>query len=226
MGRGRSSRVYVEHPEYGSQPRFTGLDVDPDDDGVHLHWNTGLLSEETQKYLKKLGCDPGSLGQVADVIPKTAIVADVDRQTAASYPVTHYYDIVRRCRDCDRRFIFYAVEQKRWYEELEIPLEADCVRCHPCRKEMRELQEKKFRYEELSHRESLSDVEHLELTLCRLELMEAAVFGGKQIDAVRAFLNQNRDHPRAHEIRERVGKISPEASGGRYVKGRRRNRDA
>ena len=52
----------------------------------------------------------------------------MSRQSPAMVPVTHYYDVTRTCRDCDRPFIFFAQEQKHWYEQLGLPLEADCAR--------------------------------------------------------------------------------------------------
>jgi len=213
---------YVEHQRYGSRPRITGLDVDPDDPDVFLHWSTGLLSQDSWRVLEGLGVDPDELGETAEVIPGTAVVANLEIQTPATVAVTHYYDIARPCRDCDRMFIFFAVEQKRWYEELNFPLEADCVRCYPCRAEMRALQKLRFRYEELVGQEELDEDEHLELALCRLELVEERVFGGKQASAIRAFLNKYPDHPQGPEIRFRVEQISPHAIGDRLVKGRRR----
>jgi len=87
---------------------------------------------------------------------------------------------------------------------------------------MRALQEQRFRYEELVQLAALTDEQQLELALCRLDLVEARVFGGKQIPAVRAFLNKFAAHPRAEEMRERVSRLDEGAIGVRYVKGKRR----
>src|SRR5690554_738010 len=98
---------YVEHPRYGRKPRITGLNPVNDYRRVFLHWHSG---DDCR-------------------IPNTAVEADLSRQSPAAVPVTHYFDVKRACRDCGRPFIFYALEQKHWYEELGFCLEADCVRC-------------------------------------------------------------------------------------------------
>lgn len=92
---------FVKHPRYGRQPRFTGLNPQTNfDSHTFLHWHS-----------------PQSCR-----IDNTAIVADLDKQVAATVPVTHYYDVERQCRDCNQMFIFFAAEQKYWYEELQFPL--------------------------------------------------------------------------------------------------------
>ena len=180
---------YVEHPRWGSEPRRTGLDVSASVPGVFLHWNTQPL------------------GGMERAIPGTAVAADLQRQTPATVQVTHYYDVERRCRGCGRLFLFFAIEQKHWYEELGFPLEADCVRCHPCRRRTRELQQLLRRYQELLRGAEPSLDEELELALCRLELIESAVFPVRQADLVRAFLNRRAHHPRAAEIRTRLEEV-------------------
>jgi len=107
---------FVEHPRLGKAPRQTGLDRSQDEPGVILHWRS---KPETR-------------------VPGTAIEADLERQTPATFPVTHYFDERRICRDCGRRFLFFAAEQKYWYEERGFPLDSDCVRCPPCRKKRQE----------------------------------------------------------------------------------------
>jgi len=101
---------FVEHPRYGKRPKLTGLNPRHDDEGV---WLNPELSDDYR-------------------IPGTAIQADLSRQTPATYQVTHYFDVKRFCRDCHRRFIFFAEEQKHWYEELGFPLQADAARCPLC----------------------------------------------------------------------------------------------
>ena len=107
---------YVEHPRFGKEPRLTGLDVTDLPDGtVYCHWHS----------------------PVGVRVPGTAVAADVTRQRRATVHVTHYYDAKRVCRQCERPFLFFADEQKYWYEELAFPLEADCLECPPCRKDDR-----------------------------------------------------------------------------------------
>lgn len=81
--------TFLPHPQYGTEPRFTGLNPQHDSEsGVSLHWRRRMA------------------------IPFTAVSADLDRQVDATFPVTHYYDEERTCRDCGGRFIFFAAEQK------------------------------------------------------------------------------------------------------------------
>ena len=133
FGKGKRSKIspskysnYVEHPRYGRGPRITGLHVEPSYDPaagplVFLHWLAGQ-------------------------IPNTAIPSDVSKQRPATVQVTHYLDAERICRRCNQPFIFFAEEQKFWYEELKFPLEADARECFKCRREIRDLQKLKERY--------------------------------------------------------------------------------
>ena len=107
---------YVEHPLYGRVPRVTGLNPKEDFGGnVFLHWHS---PEDVR-------------------IPNTAVQADTSKQPTATVAVTHYFDSKRTCRDCQRPFLFFAEEQKYWYEELGFRLDADCIRCVECRKKHR-----------------------------------------------------------------------------------------
>src|SRR5262245_27545254 len=93
---------YVDHPRYGQRPRITGLHpiepatFEPGRPYVIFHWHS---SE-------------------SDRIANTAIKADVSLQHITTMPVTHYFDLKRVCQDCRRPFLFFAAEQKHWYEEL------------------------------------------------------------------------------------------------------------
>ena len=99
-------RDFVVHPRYGQGPRITGLNPETDHAArVFLHWHSPQWSR----------------------IPNTAILADLSRQSTATVPVTHYFEVKRRCRDCGKPLIFFAVEQQYWYEELGFGLDSDCV---------------------------------------------------------------------------------------------------
>ncbi len=158
---------YVEHPRYGRHPQVTGLNPENDFAGnVFLHWHSPPAAR----------------------VPNTAIPADLARQTPATVPVTHYFDVTRSCRDCGRPFIFFAREQKYWYEELGFPLDSDGVRCVPCRKSQQGIALKRERYEELFHLAERRVDENLEMADCCLSLIEAAVFGRKQLPRIRELL--------------------------------------
>jgi Probable zinc-ribbon domain len=156
---------FVEHPRYGRRPRKTGLEPRPEpSEHVFVHWHGGRISE-------------------------TAITADTSRQVPATVQVTHYFDCSRVCRGCERRFIFFAEEQRYWYEELRLPLEADAVRCVPCRRKVRELQVLNLRYQELCHSD-LSEAEVYEMVEIGLVLVEEGLFQGKVLNKLKAMLRQ------------------------------------
>lgn len=165
---------FVRHPRYGQRPRITGLNPETDytTGKVFLHWHS---SEACR-------------------IPNTAIPADIARQALATVPVTHYFDVRRQCRDCNRPFIFFAEEQKYWYEELGFPLESDCVRCVDCRKKQQGLERMRERYEELFRAPERSVPQDLELAECSLSLIEGGVFHKRQLQRVRMILKKLSSH--------------------------------
>jgi Probable zinc-ribbon domain len=176
--------------------RLTGLNPRKDYQRVFLHWH---LSEECR-------------------IPGTAIEADLSRQTPATVPVTHYFDVKRVCRNCGRPFIFFAEEQKQWYQELGFPLEADAVRCPPCRKRLQQIARNRERYEQLFHLPARTLHETLEMADCCLTLIEEAVFYKRQMDRVRMLLNsvpeEKRSGQRYSNLVARLHIIETEANDG------------
>jgi hypothetical protein len=157
----------VKHLRFGKGPRRTGLDVEATPDGkVFLHWHSGPSVR----------------------VPNTAIAADLARQQPATVPVTHYYDAKRVCRKCGRPYLFFAEEQKHWYEELGFPLEADCVECQPCRRDEQKLRALHRRYDALLARQNRSEAETLELVTCAVQLVESSVFTPKALPRLRALL--------------------------------------
>lgn len=176
--------AYVEHPRFGKRPRLTGLN--PESDMVtgkpFLHWNATAR------------------------IANTAVAADLSKQSRATVAVTHYYDVNRTCRDCGRPFIFFAEEQKHWYEELGLPLEADCVRCVPCRKAQQGLARKHARYQELFHFPQRTTEQSLEMAECCLTLIEAGEFHARQAQRVRELLNHVDKHGDAPESAQALRK--------------------
>jgi len=159
---------FVDHPRYGRCPRFTGLQpVARIFRGVYLGWHS----------------------RADERISETAIVANTNRQPNATVPVTHYFDLKRTCRDCSRNFIFFAEEQRYWYETLQFYLGADCVRCIDCRLEQRINAKLREQYETLLGRDDRSDTESLELADVAMLLIHRGVFGNRCIERVRSFLN-------------------------------------
>jgi hypothetical protein len=115
-------------------------------------------------------------------------VADVARQAPATIHVTHYFDAKRVCRKCRRPFLFFAEEQKYWYEDLEFPLEADCLDCPPCRKDEQRLRVIRQKYDALLAETARAEADTLELVECGLLLVEAVVFSVKVLPKLRALL--------------------------------------
>jgi hypothetical protein len=158
---------FVAHPRYGKGPRFTGLDVADSSDGrVYCHWHS----------------------PPAVRIPNTAVVADVARQGRATLHVTHYFDARRVCRTCGQPFLFFAEEQKHWYEDLRFPLEADCRDCPPCRKDKQRVRSMRQKYDALLEKTARTHAETLELMETGLFLVEAAVFSAKLLPKLRGVL--------------------------------------
>jgi len=159
---------FVEHPRYGQRPRYTGLNpVDGLARRVYLGWHS----------------------RADERISETAIAANRDRQPNATVPVTHYFDLKRSCRDCGRNFIFFADEQRHWYETLHFYLGADCVRCIDCRVAQRNTIRLRQRYEMLLNQPERSDREMLELAETAMILIDRDVFGHRCIERVRSILN-------------------------------------
>jgi Probable zinc-ribbon domain len=162
--------AFVTHPRYGQRPRLTGLNPEPDymSGTVYLHWHSPPESR----------------------IANTAIPADLSRQLPATCPVTHYFDVKRSCRDCGRQFLFFAEEQKYWYEELGFSLDSDCVRCVPCRKAQQGLAQAQVRYEQLFHIANRTVEESLEFVRIWLTLVEGSVFPARQRSRMLSVLNR------------------------------------
>lgn len=186
---------FVAHPRYGRGPRFT--DVRPREKPLGYRLTTDISD---------------------NLIGGTAVEADLDRQTSSPVPVLYYFDLKRVCVDCHRPFIFFAEEQKYWYESLGFVLDADCIRCVECRNLQQGLDRRRQRYEELFHREERSAEENLEMAECCLDLVEGGRFHGRQTGRVRMLLNkipQNQGdavHQRDRGIRDRLLLIEAMAS--------------
>lgn len=99
----------------------------------------------------------------AHIFPQTALPADVKAQRYALFPRPYYVDMLKTCVECSRAFIFYAREQRYWYETLGFYIDVDCVRCVECRRKQHAVKRHLERYAELNARESLSRKEMMDL---------------------------------------------------------------
>jgi hypothetical protein len=125
----------VPHPRYGATIIPSGLKVAPA--VIRKFWG---YRRET-------------------IFPETAILADLSRQDYSVLPRRYYVDILKECRDCKRRFIFFALEQKYWYEELQFNIDANCVRCPDCRKDERLVRAAAQRHSRNANRRDMTDDE-------------------------------------------------------------------
>ena len=156
---------FVKHPRFGRAPRYTTTQI-PQPWG----WNTVSY-------------------HCHDAIEGTSVRADLTRQTQATMPVEYYFDEMRSCLDCKRRFLFFALEQQYWYETLGFSLDANCVRCTDCRRQQHQIAQWRRRYEELCHVTSTTLDESLEWAEICLQLIEAHAFPVGKTTLVRRCLN-------------------------------------
>ncbi len=77
--------------------------------------------------------------RASTIVPGTAILASGDGPWGPAFSRHVYADLLKPCADCGRDFLFYANEQRFWYETLRLPPDVDCTRCVPCRKLARRL---------------------------------------------------------------------------------------
>jgi hypothetical protein len=163
---------YVEHPRYGRGPRFTNLRPREVPLGYRL---TTYLS--------------------SDKIEGTAVEANVERQAYSPIPALFYFDLKRQCLECGRQFVFFAEEQRHWYETLGFSLDADCRRCVDCRRRQHGLERLRRRYEELFHQQCRTAAENLEMAECAMGLIESGQFHLRQTERVRSLLRAFRGNP-------------------------------
>ncbi len=83
-------------------------------------------------------------GQV--FLPETAQFANTWNSPTSWLDRPIYVDVLKRCRDCGRPFLFYANDQRLWYETLGFAPDVDAVRCVPCRKQARHAKARHERY--------------------------------------------------------------------------------
>lgn len=124
------------------------------------------------------------------IYPDSVIVADTAKQNHSVVPRPYYVDILKTCRDCQREFIFYAREQKHWYEKLGFYIDADCVRCPKCHTTDQTLRRRFKRYANNISRKDLSDEEFAILLGDALFLYESGLL--KTDQQLRRLRNQAR----------------------------------
>ena len=119
----RTSDKVVPHPRYGDAPKPSGFNA-------------------TEKMIR----DSHWGYKDARIFTESAIPANPDLQNFATFPRGYYVDILKLCISCKRNFLFFALEQKHWFEELGFYVDADCVRCTECRADEHEVKRRFQRY--------------------------------------------------------------------------------
>jgi hypothetical protein len=137
---------FVDHPRYGDQPIRSSESYSLDE----IRRSFWRYSESP--YDRKI------------IFPETAIRAETHKQNYTCFPRWLYVDIARRCRKCGQWFIFFALEQKHWFETLGFYVDADCVHCQNCRHAEHELREMVRRYGALLAEADKGDEEWQELS--------------------------------------------------------------
>lgn len=166
-------RTYVEHPRFGRGPRVTGQNPPPERPG------SGCFGVHT-------------LRKIEEIVPGTAVDADPSRQNGTPVFILSYCDLRRVCTDCRRPFLFFAEEQKHWYETLGFNIHADAVRCFPCRLRRRGVERKRKRYNELVSLRDIGAGQCVELAELTLDLIEAGAFAihPRTLSRARMWLNR------------------------------------
>lgn len=113
----------VPHPRYGTEVIASGFDLDPSE-----------VRRGFWQYAHRT------------IFPVSAIPANVRKQNYSVMPRKCYVDMLKQCRQCRRSFLFFAKEQKHWFETLGLYVDADCVSCPECRKSNQELGRRVKRY--------------------------------------------------------------------------------
>ena len=189
---------HVPHPRYGRSPRFTPVGWD-DVRAAHRLGVTSLM------YL-----EPSWHGEP---VPGTWVLADWRRQAPATFHCPAYVDVDIRCRDCGRRFLFFAEEQRHLYEELKLNLATRCVRCADCRRRVRRGVELANRYERstVGTDRTAAPADLFAGAAAGVRLVERGDFGPKAAQRVRAALNRLRNDaefaPAAARLRGRLDRI-------------------
>lgn len=77
----------------------------------------------------------------------TAVKADIKKQNFSVLPRYWYVDALVMCADCGNEFYFSADEQKIWYEQYRLSVDAFPIRCIACRHRRKEISSLRQEYD-------------------------------------------------------------------------------
>jgi putative zinc ribbon protein len=156
---------FVPHPRYGAESVASGVTV-PEAEILRGHW----------RYERD------------SIFPESVLIADASKQNYSVLPIKYYVDVRKQCRSCERRFIFFAREQKHWFETLKFYIDADCVLCPDCRRTSQTIRRRLKRYSEL-FRKPRRSIEELRLLVeDATYLLEREVL--RDLDRLRQLKNE------------------------------------
>lgn len=162
MGKNSNTRNFVSHPRFGERPIPSGHEYS----AAEVEQSFWLYS--SVKYF------------IDTVIP-----ADITKQNYSTFPRTLYVDIEEQCQICHRPFLFFAKEQKHWFEELRFYVDAHCKRCIDCRKKDQEVRRMQVTYEKLLSMNNRTRYETATLKNIALELFQLGYIKDKsKIDSL------------------------------------------
>ena len=163
MGNNTNTKSYVMHPRYGDRPIVSEFNIKEYDIEV-AHWRLSSVN----------------------FFPETAIPANIEKQNYAIFPRRIYVDIEEQCEVCKRPFLFFALEQKYWFETLGFWIDSHCTRCMDCRLNDREIRSMQKRYQELVNKDGRTVDETKELKQFALELyMRGYIKDKNKIDKIK-----------------------------------------
>jgi hypothetical protein len=148
-----SPEQLVAHPRFGALPRPSGLSV-TDEELCRGHWSVGYDTRFVQTVLR----------------------ADIAKQNYCLYPRKYYVDVQRQCRTCQRPFIFFAEEQRYWFETLRFHVDAQRMHCTDCsnaRRPGREAQRRVRQFNGLAAKAAHTPSDFEELVDAALYLLES-----------------------------------------------------
>lgn len=202
----------VVHPRYGNRSIRSGVSIVADK-LARAYWgySQAIIIGADGKHHGKLR---NFLGETEYLFAASAIAGNPAKQKFSIFPRLYYVDKLRTCRSCRRWFIFYALEQRHWYETLGFWIDAECVHCHACRSKDQRLRRAQMRYaERIVISTALTDREFLTLLKDALFLAESGILkgdtklrslynmsqkrklSGEPVPAVLAFLNRPAQQP-------------------------------
>ncbi|MEM7061151.1 MAG: zinc-ribbon domain containing protein [Pseudomonadota bacterium] len=142
---------FVHHPRYGDMPIASDTPMPPDPE----RWLPFVESEACR------------------VFPETLLMGDTIRQALTDHNTRPIYvDVARPCTTCRRWFLFFAQEQRHWYEELGIRTGAEATECTDCRRKRHGEKRDVLRYEALLAAATRTSGEEAELDAIRDRLIE------------------------------------------------------